>query len=112
MENFDCFIATAVYHTWKDPRLDTLRNFRDTILAASDAGRRLIGAYYRNGPLWALQPQERPIISQAIALGLDAFVWLLDRTDMEHPAVNNIFQATVRLLDWVLIPKEENDENP
>jgi len=32
----------------KDPRLDTLRRFRDEALAVSPAGRKLIDAYYKN----------------------------------------------------------------
>jgi hypothetical protein len=45
-----CFIATASYGTATHPRIDVLRDFRDTRLKNSRAGRWFIRNYYRYSP--------------------------------------------------------------
>ena len=41
-----CFIATAIYGSSDAPQVNTLRDFRDNVLAKSYAGRSFIDFYY------------------------------------------------------------------
>lgn len=45
-----CFIATAAFGSPLEPQVMTLRNFRDNVLARSEAGRQFIRIYYRYSP--------------------------------------------------------------
>lgn len=45
-----CFIATASYGTETHPRIDVLRDFRDTYLERNAPGRWFIRNYYRFSP--------------------------------------------------------------
>ena len=45
-----CFIATAAYGTNSAEEIDVLRDFRDKVLASSEAGRDYIGFYYAASP--------------------------------------------------------------
>ena len=46
----ECFIATAAYGTSSAPEIDVLRDFRDDVLMASEAGRDYVGFYYAVSP--------------------------------------------------------------
>ncbi len=46
----ECFIATAVFGTPLDPRIDLLRNFRDQWLSSTPIGRVAIHTYYEISP--------------------------------------------------------------
>jgi hypothetical protein len=46
----DCFIATAAYGTSSAAEIDVLRDFRDEVLMASQAGRDYVGFYYAASP--------------------------------------------------------------
>ena len=45
-----CFIATAAYGSPLDPRLDSLRSFRDRFMKTNSLGRAMIRFYYRHSP--------------------------------------------------------------
>ncbi len=71
-----CFIATAAYGTDLDPRLDTLRAFRDRILLKHSPGRAFVNWYYSWSPraarwLWR-KPAARAVVRAALVpvLGL------------------------------------------
>lgn len=59
-----CFVATACFGN-ADPRTTVLREWRDTRLRHSWAGRRFVAWYYRNGPGLA-----RVLASYSLTLGL------------------------------------------
>jgi len=46
----ECFIATAAYGSPEAEQIDVLRDFRDEVLAKSEAGRDYIGFYYAVSP--------------------------------------------------------------
>lgn len=46
----DCFIATAAFGSYLDPHVFALRQFRDNVLAHSQAGRWFIANYYHYSP--------------------------------------------------------------
>ena len=45
-----CFIATAVFGSYVEPRVKLLREFRDRYLLTSALGRGFVGLYYKYGP--------------------------------------------------------------
>tara|TARA_Y100000310_G_C20130191_1_gene555514 strand:+ start:76 stop:486 length:411 start_codon:yes stop_codon:yes gene_type:complete len=42
----DCFVATVVYGDANSPEVETLRDFRDTVLLENPLGRRFVDMYY------------------------------------------------------------------
>jgi hypothetical protein len=59
-----CFVATVAFGEGA-PELDTLRAFRDGVLARSRPGRAFIGWYYREGPGLARFVSRRPWLRAA-----------------------------------------------
>ena len=45
-----CFIATAAYGSYLDPRVSTLRDFRDEYLMTNSLGEWFVGRYYQYSP--------------------------------------------------------------
>lgn len=45
-----CFIATAIYCDYSHPKVLTLRNYRDSVLTKSNAGKMFISLYYKYSP--------------------------------------------------------------
>lgn len=78
----ECFIATAAYGSWMDPRVASLRAFRDEVLMRNAPGRAFVTAYYRvSPPLAELIARHEPL--RALARGLLAPVVIA----IERPAV-------------------------
>lgn len=55
-----------------DPRLDTIRQFRDEVLAGSGAGAKLIDAYYDNGAAIIAILDKNPALKKAATKALGA----------------------------------------
>jgi M6 family metalloprotease-like protein len=49
-----CFVATAAYGSYLDPRVEILRGFRDRYLLTNEAGRKFVSFYYRYSPSLAV----------------------------------------------------------
>lgn len=64
-----CFVATVAFGEGA-PELDTLRAFRDDVLAHHAAGRAFIRWYYREGPALADVVRARPLLRSAVKSGL------------------------------------------
>ncbi|MBQ9394179.1 MAG: hypothetical protein IJU23_01510 [Proteobacteria bacterium] len=79
-----CFIATAAYGSTQEPHVATLRQFRDTVLMQSDAGRAFVKTYYRLSPPLAYFIGQHPTARAIVRAGLwpvYGFAWML----MNHP---------------------------
>ncbi len=70
MNPADCFIATAAYGEPWDGRIDTLRRFRDSVMAESDLGRALVATYYRLSPPLADALRPHPAARAMVRAGL------------------------------------------
>jgi len=66
--NNDCFIATASFGTEMAGKIDRLRQFRDQVLLASQAGTDLVNAYYRTSPPIADFIRERPVLRSLVRI--------------------------------------------
>jgi hypothetical protein len=92
-----CFIATAAYGDYNHPDVQTLRRFRDEVLAQSAPGRAFIGWYYAHGRQWAQTIEGQPTLRAVVrgALGIVAR-WAGFVT--EHP-VGGLWATLIAL--WV-----------
>ena len=75
-----CFIATAAYGSYLEPRVQALRDFRDHALAPHPAGRAFIRLYERLSPPLAGWIAPRPWARGAVRLGLAPVV-----LTVQHP---------------------------
>lgn len=72
--NSNCYIATMVYKDINHPKIDLLRNFRDTVLYNSNLGRNFVAYYYKNSPSWVEFLKDKKIANICIKFVLDIFV--------------------------------------
>ncbi|KAH3743619.1 protein mono-ADP-ribosyltransferase PARP4 [Pelomyxa schiedti] len=73
-----CFIATAAYGSPLDPRINTLRRFRDTTLHNHYLGRKFIDLYYATSPPFALWLTHHPLARYCVRLLLLPLVYLFE----------------------------------
>ncbi len=66
-----CFVATAAFGTEMDPRIETLRAFRDRRLLTNPLGRELVRAYYEYGRPAADYIAGRPWLKALVRTLLD-----------------------------------------
>lgn len=74
-----CFVATAAYGSYLEPRVQVLRDFRDEVLAPNPAGRAFIGLYERFSPPLAGWIAGRPSARAAARLALTPVVLAVER---------------------------------
>ena len=99
---FDCFIAGAVYRNHQAEELKILRNFRDGVMARTEAGRRLIRFYYRNGPGAAAWVYDKPWLVKPIKTALDRLTDWLEKTDQKAVEADPRVKAVLTwAADWV-----------
>ncbi len=70
----DCFVATAAYGTVWEPKVATLRSFRDDCLMSSPVGRGFVDLYYCASPPMAAWIAERPWARAATRIALTPLV--------------------------------------
>lgn len=78
-----CFIATAGFGSYFHPNVLILRNFRDSVLAKSESGRKFIRAYYNLGKIPAEYINEYSILkpaSRTILMPLVVLAWFVTTT--------------------------------
>jgi hypothetical protein len=85
-----CFVVTATMGSETSLPVITLRNFRDTFLMPSVAGRQFVSWYYEVGPIVAERIQ-RSVALRAVSFGLIVFpstvlAWLTLRLTGKHHA--------------------------
>ena len=61
-----CFVATAAYGSSSQPRVMTLRQFRDEHLLTADLGQGFVRTYYANSPVVADQVRKSDIVQAGI----------------------------------------------
>lgn len=61
-----CFVATVVYDSHEQHKINVLRGFRDKVLRRSDIGKKIILFYYSKGPALARYIKERRILKQMV----------------------------------------------
>jgi len=98
MNPADCFIATAAYGEPWDGRIDTLRRFRDSVMAESDLGRALVATYYRVSPPLADALRPHPAARAMVRASLAPVVLLAAAATGDAEA-----QAWLALLAAVLL---------
>ncbi len=59
-DDFNCFIATAAYGSFLEPKLKILRDFKFKILLQNEYGREFVKAYYKYGPHAARWIHDKP----------------------------------------------------
>jgi tetratricopeptide (TPR) repeat protein len=69
-----CFVATAVYGSYKHPDVIRLRQFRDDVLLSSKVGSMLVSLYYRYGPYLARRLRKREKLKNWVRKSLELFV--------------------------------------
>ncbi|MGB5926267.1 MAG: CFI-box-CTERM domain-containing protein, partial [Dehalococcoidia bacterium] len=76
-----CFIATAAYCTDTTKELDTLREFRDTVMLPNSLGAEFVSFYYRTSPPVADFISQHEVLRTAVRVGfVDPIVKLLTST--------------------------------
>lgn len=108
-----CFIATAVYQDWDAPELDTLRFYRDSVLARSEAGRRMISAYYKYGPLLALKVYKYERVRPVLRLLFDAGVGVIRDAaeDPDDPYAELAMSIAADLVDNLAVFLDEDEDD-
>jgi len=97
-----CYAATVAYDDPLADEVEVLRDFRDSVMAQTEAGRHLIELYYQHGPSLALLAMRHPELKAAIKIGLDHLVRLLEKTDTDHALVRATLDVILRELDAAL----------
>ena len=74
----NCFIATAAYGSYLDPKVKVLRDFRDEYLLTNSLGTELVDFYYRNSPPIADYIRERESLRAVVRALLTAVIYSVE----------------------------------
>ncbi len=89
-----CFIATAAFGSYAEPRVRLLRDLRDQCLLTSTPGRWFVRMYYRYSPFWAdlinIHAWCKPIVRLAL-MPLVCLSYIMVNTSVESTLIAIIF---------------------
>jgi len=86
--NSTCEICPLSYLLGEDdPRLDTLRRFRDEFLAQTAGGRELIDFYYRNGEIITIMLQAMPYVRQSAMEMIETMMPAIEKALSEEDTI-------------------------
>jgi hypothetical protein len=88
-----CFIATAAYGSYLDPKVILLRDFRDSCLLTNSPGRAFVSLYYRFSPPIAGYIAEREWLKACVRILLLPLVLTI-----EYPLFTGLFMTTTALV--------------
>ena len=74
----DCFVATAAYGSYLDPKVKVLRDFRDQHLLTNAFGTELVKFYYRHSPPIARHISERETHKSIVRSVLTVVVYSIE----------------------------------
>ncbi|QTL37572.1 RHS repeat domain-containing protein [Pseudoalteromonas viridis] len=73
-----CFIATAAYGSYFDPKVRVLRNFRDEYLLTTSAGKYFVEQYYYYSPPLADYISNREYLKTTVRVVLTPVVFIIE----------------------------------
>jgi len=97
-----CFIATAAFGSYLEPRVMLLKEFRDRYLLTNSPGKRFVKAYYQYGPHAANHVEEhdwlKPIV-RVLLMPLVGISYILVRTSLAGIVLMS-FLLVISILSW------------
>lgn len=95
-----CFIATAAYGSYLDPRVKVLRDFRDQQLLTNPIGTGLVEFYYRHSPPIADYLRERETLRAIVRSLLAAVVYVIEYPVTVLFILFFLMTLAIRTLKW------------
>lgn len=95
-EDFNCFIATAAYGTGFEPKVFTLRKFRNHFLLRNSIGKSIIKTYYKYGPAAARYIADKPLL-RSLTRGALWPVWGLAWLSLQYGLLFGLSAALLGL---------------
>lgn len=101
---FKCFIATAIYDSWKVPQLDSFRKFRDKIMLPTEPGKNLVHIYYAVGPKIAPKLVQHPGLKPILLPFFNSLAFVLEHIDYDQPVIKKAFEILMDAANWIISP--------
>ena len=95
-----CFIATAAYGSYLDPKVKVLRDFRDRRLLTSPIGTELVEFYYRHSPPIADYLRERETLRAIVRSLLAVVVYAIEYPVTVLLILTFFMTLAMRTLKW------------
>jgi hypothetical protein len=95
-----CFIATAAYGSYLDPKVKVLRDFRDRQLLTNPIGTELVEFYYRHSPPIADYLRERETLRAIVRSLLAVVVYAIEYPVTVLLILTFFMTLAMRTLKW------------